>query len=88
MVWSRFSGWPRLAALEIEPLRQTGQGTLYKRDLERIEEDPVLSGAVSDALEPLAAMSLLWLSLARRVGLIHPDAAEKVRGGRTGILDR
>ena len=64
--------WQRVG---IEPLRQTGQGTLYKRDLERIEEDPVLSGAISDALEPLAAMSLLWLSLARRVGLIHPDAA-------------
>ena len=57
------------------PLRQTGQGSLYKRDLERIEEDPVLSGAISDALEPLAAMSLLWLSLARRVGLVKPDAA-------------
>ena len=64
--------WQRVG---IEPLRQTGQGALYKRDLERIEEDPVLSGAISDALEPLAAMSLLWLSLARRVGLIHPDAA-------------
>src|SRR5208337_2049359 len=38
-------------------------------------EDPVLSGAISDALEPLAAMSLLWLSLACRVGLIHADAA-------------
>src|SRR5208282_4638459 len=36
---------------------------------------PVLSGAISDALEPVAAMSLLWLSLARRVGLIHADAA-------------
>ena len=64
--------WQRVG---IEPLRQTGQGALYKRDLERIEEDPVLSGAISDALEPLAAMSHLWLSLARRVGLIHLDAA-------------
>lgn len=64
--------WQRVA---IEPLRQTGQGALYKRDLERIEEDPVLAGAISGALEPLAAMSLLWLSLARRVDLIHPDAA-------------
>ncbi|MGA9924052.1 MAG: helicase-associated domain-containing protein [Isosphaeraceae bacterium] len=64
--------WQRVG---IEPLRQTGQGALYKRDLERIEEDPVLSGAISDALEPLAAMSLLWLSLACRVGLIHADAA-------------
>ncbi len=64
--------WQRVA---IEPLRQTGQGALYKRDLERIEEDPVLSGTITDALEPVAAMSLLWLSLARRLGLIHADAA-------------
>jgi len=63
--------WQRVG---IEPLRQTGQGALYKRDLERIEEDPVLSGAISDALEPLSAMSLLWLALARRVGLIVPDS--------------
>ncbi len=65
--------WQRVAS---EPLRQTGQGALYKRDLERIEEDPVLSSSISDALEPLSAMSLLWLALARRVGLIRRDAPE------------
>ncbi len=64
--------WQRVG---IEPLRQTGQGTLYKRDMERIEEDPVLSSAISDALEPLAAMSLLWLALGRRVGLIRLESA-------------
>ena len=64
--------WQRVAS---EPLRQTGQGALYKRDLERIEEDPVLSSSISDALEPLSAMSLLWLALARRVGLIRLDSA-------------
>jgi hypothetical protein len=68
----------RLAAIwqrvRVEPLRQTGQGVLYKRDLERIEDDPVLSGTINDSLEPLAALSLLWLSLARRLGLIRPDS--------------
>jgi hypothetical protein len=63
--------WQRVG---IEPLRQTQQGALYKRDLERIEEDPVLSGAINDALQPLPLMPALWLSLARRVGLIHPDS--------------
>ena len=43
--------------------------------MERIEEDPVLSGAISDALEPLSAMSSLWLTLARRVGLVNLDTA-------------
>ena len=64
--------WQRLG---IEPLRQTQQGTLYKRDLERIEGDPVLSGAMSDALEPLPGISALWLALACRVGLIRRDAS-------------
>ncbi|MDR3622903.1 MAG: hypothetical protein P4L85_26350 [Paludisphaera borealis] len=62
--------WQRTGA---EPLRRTQQGTLYKRDRERIEEDPVLSGPVSDALAELPAMATLWLGLARRVGLVHLD---------------
>ncbi len=75
--------WQRVGT---ESLRQTGQGALYKRDLERIEEDPVLSGAISDALEPVAAMSLLWLSLARRVGLIHADVAgERIEAAGPGF---
>jgi hypothetical protein len=63
--------WQRVA---VEPLRQTQQAALYKRDLERIEDDPVLSGAIIDALEPLPAMPTFWLGLARRVGLIHRSA--------------
>jgi hypothetical protein len=59
--------WQRVG---VEPLRQTQQGALYKRDSERLEEDPVLSAGVNDALESLPGMPSLWLSLARRVGLI------------------
>jgi hypothetical protein len=62
--------WQRVA---VEPLRQTQQGALYKRDLERIEDDVVLSGPINDALEPLSEMPGLWLSLARRVGLVVCD---------------
>ena len=65
--------WQRVG---VEPLRQTQQGTLYKRDQERIEEDPVLSGTINDALEPLAGLPALWLSLARRVGLIRSTPAD------------
>jgi hypothetical protein len=64
--------WQRVG---VEPLRQTQQGALYKRDFDRINEDPVLAGAVSDALENVPAMPMLWLSLAHRVGLIHLDAS-------------
>jgi hypothetical protein len=64
--------WQRVGT---EPLRQTQQGTLYKRDQERIDEDPILSGASSDALEPLPALPELWLALARRVGLVRADSS-------------
>jgi hypothetical protein len=62
--------WQRVG---IEPLRQTNQGTLYKRDRERVEEDPVLAGPVADAPGPLPDSAALWLALARRVGLIERD---------------
>ena len=55
------------------PLRQTQQGTLYKRDRERLEDDPVLAGPISDALEPLPDMAALWLVLARAVGLVRSE---------------
>ncbi|MEA2630215.1 MAG: hypothetical protein QOE66_434 [Chloroflexota bacterium] len=61
--------WQRVVE---EPLRQTQQGTLYKRDRERLEDDPVLAGPIADALEPLPDMAALWLALAREVELVVP----------------
>lgn len=55
------------------PLRQTQQGTLYKRDRERLEDDPVLAGPIADALEPLPDMAALWLALAQGVGLLAAE---------------
>ena len=46
--------WQRIGA---EPLRQTNQGTLYKRDRDRLAEDPVLAGPIADALETLARLA-------------------------------
>src|SRR5262249_20251302 len=57
----------------VEPLRQTQQGTLYKRDRERIVYDPLLSGTMADAMAPLPGLALLWLELAHRVGLVDSD---------------
>lgn len=59
--------WQRLGD---GPLRQTQQGTLYKRDRERLEEDPGLAGPLADALAPLPDLLPLLLGLARRVGLV------------------
>lgn len=52
------------------PLRRTQNGTLYKRDRDRLEDDPVLAGPITDALEPLPDMAAFWLALARGVGLL------------------
>lgn len=64
--------WQRALA---EPIRQTQQGTLYKRDRDRVLEDPVLAGSIADAMAPLPDLAALWLALARRIGLIEADAS-------------
>ncbi len=62
--------WQRIAE---GPIRQTQQMTFFKRDRERMEDDPVLAGPITDAIEPLPDMALLWIALARNVGLVVPE---------------
>jgi len=62
--------WQRVG---FEPLRQTQQGVLYKRDRERIAEDPVLAAPFSDAFEPVNDPAAFLLALASRVGVIERD---------------
>jgi hypothetical protein len=64
--------WQRV---RVEPLRQTNHGTLYKRDRDRLADDPVLAGPIADALQPLPDAPALWLALAEHMGLITPDPA-------------
>jgi len=68
----------RLAAVwqrvEEGPLRRTQQGSLYKRDRDRLEEDPVLAGPITDALEPIPDMVPFWLALARGIGLLIDES--------------
>jgi hypothetical protein len=59
--------WQRIG---IEPLRQTQQGVLYKRDRERLDEDPVLAAPLSDAPEPVCDPVSFLLALGGRLGLI------------------
>ncbi|HEY2156649.1 MAG TPA: helicase-associated domain-containing protein [Isosphaeraceae bacterium] len=63
--------WQRVAEA---PLRQTQHGTFFKRDRERIEDDPVVSGPISDAFERLTDMALLWIALATSVGLLSEES--------------
>jgi hypothetical protein len=82
----------RLAALwqrmDEAPLRQTQQGMLYKRDRERVEDDPTLAGPIADALEPLPDMAPLWLSLALAVGLAERDTAgERISAAKPEFWD-
>jgi hypothetical protein len=55
------------------PLRQTQHGTFFKRDRERLEDDPVVAGPISDAFEPLPDMALLWIELSLAVGLLAEE---------------
>ena len=64
--------WQRVGA---EPLRQTNQGTLYKRDRDRIADDPVLLCPIADAFKPIWRSPELWFELACRVGLVELDSA-------------
>lgn len=66
--------WQRIADA---PLRQTQQGTLYKRDRDRLEDDPVLAGPIADAIEPIPDMPAFWLTLARGVGLLESEAGSE-----------
>ncbi len=62
--------WQRVSEA---PLRQTQSGLLYKRDRDRIEEDPALVGPIADAIEPLPDPAAFWLALGRSVGIIEAE---------------
>ena len=66
--------WQRVGA---EPLRQTQQGTLYKRDRDRLAEDPVLAGPIADAPEAAARprRALAGAGLAGRADRAGPPPA-------------
>jgi hypothetical protein len=63
--------WQRVRG---EPLRQTLDGKLYKRDRDRLGGDPVLAGPIADTLQPLPDPYALWLGLAWEIGLIQRDS--------------
>jgi hypothetical protein len=65
--------WQRVAA---GPLRRTTQGSFFKRDLERLEQDPLLSAAPADRLTDVPDMALLTAALAEVQGVVCPADGE------------
>jgi hypothetical protein len=77
--------WPlRLAAVWQQvasgPLRRTQGGSFFKRDLDRLRQDPLLSGPPADSLADLPDPALLAVALAEAEGLL-PGADGELRAG-------
>jgi len=73
--------WPlRLAVLWQQvaagPLRRTQQGDFFKRDLERLGEDTLLTAAPADSLAPLPDPALLTVALAEIEGVLQEQKGE------------
>ncbi len=62
------------------PLRRTQQGDFFKRDLERLGQDPLLNGPPADRLADVPDMGFLTAVLAERVGVLR-EAEGEVRVG-------
>ena len=48
---------------------------MYKRDRDRVAEDPVLAGPIADAIAPVPDPAALWLALSQRVGVLELDSS-------------
>jgi hypothetical protein len=83
--------WPlRLAAVwqqvHADPVRLTQGNTLFKRDLQRLQSDPVLAAAPAEQLAPVTDPGVLALLWAQASGLIvdHDGTLEAVTVSTTG----
>ena len=62
------------------PLRRTQQGDFFKRDLERLGQDPLLSGPPADRLADVPDLGFFIAVLAEREGILV-EAEGEVRAG-------
>src|SRR5262249_10689633 len=62
-------------------LRRTQQGGLFKRDLDRLQEHPILSAAPAESIGPLPAPEMLAVALGKAEGVLHFEA-EEIRAGK------
>lgn len=72
--------WQQVAAL---PLRRTQQGGFFKRDHERLSEDPLLIGPAADEKVKVPDLGFLIAALAELEGILQADESE-LRAGELG----
>jgi hypothetical protein len=77
--------WQRVAAA---PLRRTTQGGFFKRDLERLEQDPLLSASPADCLADVPDLALLTAALAEAQGVVCPAEGELQAGELAAAWER
>jgi hypothetical protein len=65
--------WQEVSAA---PLRQTLQGGFFKRDLDRLKEDPLLNAAAPDRIVDIPDPALLVAALAEGLGVVENVAGE------------
>jgi hypothetical protein len=82
----------RLAALWQQvagaPLRRTQQGSFFKRDLERLQQDPLLNGPPADRLAEVPDMGFFLVALAEREGVLLAGDGELRVGQLPAVWDR
>jgi hypothetical protein len=69
--------WQQVSAA---PLRRTQQGGFFKRDLERLEKDPLLNGPPADRLADVPDLGFLAAALAELEGVLR-EADGELRAG-------
>jgi hypothetical protein len=65
--------WQQVAGA---PLRRTQQGGFFKRDLERLEQDPLLNGPPADRLADVPALGFLLAGWAQIAGIVREEDGE------------
>jgi hypothetical protein len=65
--------WQQVSAA---PLRRTQQGGFFKRDVERLEQDPLLNGPPPDRLADVRDLGFLLAALAEMEGVLRENDGE------------
>jgi hypothetical protein len=79
VLWQQVSG---------APLRRTQQGSFFKRDLERLQQDPLLNGPPADRLAEVPDTGFFLVALAEREGIVLAGDGELRLGKLPAVWDR
>jgi hypothetical protein len=70
------------------PLRRTQQGGFFKRDVERLEQDALLSASATEALAPLPQPAHLAITLAESHGILQSADGELRAGNLPEVWEK